>query len=171
MHECGPSCGTLGGINLHFPDSDPAVPDEEVDVRISYARALVLALLAVLPVVASAQSDDHGIRLAKRGLGQANPVAVNLSQDANWLLYGFQRDGISYFQVNDLSGRVELIIGNAGDEFWVLPAGESLARVSLPGRELPLPGGAARTVVYRGSEFTLVRYGAGVDALWSVETP
>lgn len=120
-------------------------------------------------MIASAQSDDHGVQLAKRGLGQSQPMALDLSLDPNWRLYGFQRDGISYYQINDLAGRVQVIIGSADDVFWVLPAGESTAKVSLPTQHVQLPTGVTRSLVYRGAEFSLVLYGSGVNAVWSVE--
>lgn len=142
----------------------------EVSVRISYFGSIAsVVILAAIPMFAMAQSDDHGISLAKRGLGQAQPVAVNLSQDPNWRLYGFQRDGISYYQINDLAGRVQVIIGNADDVFWALPAGESPARVSVPSQRVQAPANASRSVIYRGATFSLVLYGKGATGVWSIE--
>lgn len=126
-------------------------------------------ILAAVPMLAMAQSDGHGVHLARSGLGQAQPIAANLSLDPQWRLYGFQRDGISYFQVNDLAGRVQVIIGNADDAFWVLPAGESRARVSLPSQRVQPAMNAARAEVYRDARFSLVLYGHGAEAVWSVE--
>lgn len=131
--------------------------------------ALASVILAAIPILAVAQSDGHGSHLAKNGLGQAQPPATNLSKDPAWRLYGFQRDGISYFQVNDLAGRVEIIIGNADGVFWTLPAGERPSRVSMPGQRLQLPAGMGQTEVYRGAAFSLMLYGHGADAVWSVE--
>ncbi|OFS94137.1 hypothetical protein HMPREF3113_08650 [Stenotrophomonas sp. HMSC10F06] len=128
-----------------------------------------IVILASVPMVGMAQSDSHGTPLARSGLGQAQPMAANLSQDPNWLVYGFQRDGISYFQVNDLAGRVQVIIGNTDDVFWTLPAGDRLARVSLPTQQVRHSPNAARVEVYRGAKFSLVRYGRGGDAVWAVE--
>ncbi|HBS61329.1 MAG TPA: hypothetical protein DEB32_01070 [Stenotrophomonas sp.] len=145
-------------------------PNQEVDVPfLRIGSAVASVILAVVPALALAQSDGHGAPLARSGLGQTHPVAVNLSLDPEWRVYGFQRDGISYFQVNDLVGRVQLIIGRADDAFWTLPAGESPARVSLPLQRVQTPANAARSEVYRGAGFTLVRYGHGADAVWSVE--
>lgn len=139
-------------------------------MRISGIGGLVgIVILASIPMVGLAQSDNHGSPLAKRGLGQAQPLAANVSQDANWLVYGFEREGITYFQVNDLAGRVHVIIGNADDAFWVLPAGDVAAKVSLPAQRIQPPGNARRSEVYRGAEFSLVLYGNGSDAVWSVE--
>ncbi|MDT3500914.1 hypothetical protein [Stenotrophomonas maltophilia] len=143
---------------------------EEAIVRIAVIAVTVgMVVAAYLPMPALAQSDDHGTHMSQAGLGQAYPATVNLSQDPNWLVYGFQRDGISYFQVNDLAGRVQLIVGNADGTFWILPAGETQVPVSLPGQPSPVPAKAVRSVVYRGSNFVLVRYNAGSSALWAIE--
>lgn len=140
-------------------------------MRVANAGVTLGAVIAAcLPMSAWAQSDDHGIRMSQRGLGEAFPATVNLSQDPAWQVYGFQRDGISYFQVNDLAGRVQLIIGNAGGVFWVLPAGDVRLPVSLPGQSLPVPGNAIRSLVYRGNGFVLVRYSAGTSVVWAIET-
>lgn len=134
----------------------------------AFAGALMLAPLAVF---AFAPGDDHGVKMATRGLGQSIPLAENLSVDPGWLVYGFERDGMDYFQVNDLAGRVHIVIGNAAGTFWVLPAGDLSAKVSLPEQRLPVPAKASRTIVYRAAEFTLVRYASGTDTLWAVEAP
>lgn len=128
-----------------------------------------VVILASVPMVGMAQSDGHGTPLAKSGLGRAQPIAVDLSLDPQWHVYGFTRDGISYFQVNDFVGRVQVIIGNVDDAFWTLPAGERSASVSLPRQRVRPPANAARAEIYRGSRFSLVLYGHGNDAVWSVE--
>jgi len=91
-----------------------------------------------------------------------------MSLDARWKVYGFTRDGISYYQINDLAGRVQIIVGRADDAFWALPSGETAFRVSLPSQRLPLPERVVPSVIYRGPDFSIVHY-AGGDALWSVE--
>ncbi|WP_369969147.1 hypothetical protein AB8E26_00410 [Stenotrophomonas rhizophila] len=82
-------------------------------------------------------------------------------------MYIFERDGFSYFQINDLNGHVEAIIGKAGDTYWVLPAGESAVHVSA--QASALPDHVVRVQIYRGSGFSLVRYGRGEGASWAVE--
>lgn len=139
-------------------------------MRLSFMPAFAaLVVLASVSTPASAQSEDHGIRFAQRGLGQSFPATVSLSADPNWLLYGFQRDGISYLQVNDLAGRVELIIGNADGTFFPLPAGDRVVRTSLPGQRVPVPANAVRTEIYRADEFALVLYKSATETLWSIE--
>lgn len=130
-----------------------------------------IMLLAVAPAYAGGPSDFHGKPLATAGLGQSAPLAVNLSQDPAWLLYGFQRDGVMYLQVNDLTGNVQLIIGNAGGTYFVLPAGSNPAKVSLPEQRVGVPAGAVRSQIYQSSDFSLVRYRSGDEVVWSVEAP
>lgn len=141
-------------------------------MRKSYVRdAVSLFLLTGVPAIAMAccPGDIKVEELAKGGLGEARPMAENLSSDSSWRVYGFERDGIAYYQVNDLEGRVQLIIGKASDYFWALPAGEGARRVSLPHDRVAAPAEAAGKVVYRHPEFILVLLGSGADAVWAVE--
>lgn len=146
-----------------------------VSVKFSRLRhAISMAALLSMPVLASAAccpNDGNGVQMAKSGLGQSQPAAMNLSLDPAWALYGFEREGVSYYQVNDLAGEVRLIVARIDDTFWTLPAGKHPARTSLPTRPLALPTGAARRVVFRQPDFALVVYGQGGDAVWSVERP
>ncbi|MBT2766377.1 hypothetical protein J7J08_01840 [Stenotrophomonas sp. ISL-67] len=145
----------------------------EVEVRfLSVCSVAPVLLLAMAPMSAKAQlSDHHGVELASHGLGQSYPMASDVSQDPNWQVYGFERDGISYYQVNDLSGRVHLIVGRAGGSYWALPAGDMRVRASVPSRREPAPEGADSAVVYRHQDFLILRYGVGDEAMWSVELP
>ncbi|MBH1540735.1 hypothetical protein JY440_11890 [Stenotrophomonas maltophilia] len=144
----------------------------EVSMRSFRSHAFAGALMLMpVSVFAFAPGDDHGIKMAGQGLGQSIPQAQDLSVDPGWLVYGFERDGMDYFQVNDLAGHVHIVIGNAAGTFWVLPAGDPSAKVSLPEQRLPVPAKATRTVVYRAPAFTLVRYASGADVLWAVEAP
>lgn len=131
--------------------------------------AIIASALSMLPVVTFAQWDDHGKEQAKRGLGQAFPDVNNQSLHPAWRLYKFERDGISYYQVNDMAGRLHLIVAKAGDAFWSLPAGESGARISLPvWPQLPHPT-SVPIEIYRDSEFALILHDDSNDAMWSVE--
>lgn len=108
--------------------------------------------------------------MAKSGLGESLPLATDLSLNPNWRVYGFEREGINYYQVNDLSGQVVLIVANVEATFWTLPAGKRPAKVSLPAHRLTLPTKALRHVVFRNAEFSLVVHGDGVDAIWVIES-
>lgn len=121
------------------------------------------------PFIALAQHDHHGSEAANYGLGQAFPDVHNQSLHPAWRLYEFERDGISYYQVNDMAGRLHLIVAKAGDAFWSLPAGESGARISLPvWPQLPHPT-SVPVDVYRDSEFALILHDDSNDAMWSIE--
>lgn len=87
-----------------------------------------------------------------------------------WQVYGFQRDGVAYFQVNDLVGRVQLIVGTVDGAYWVLPAGEASSQVVLPPEHTPVLHTAVRSEVYRHPAFTLASYRTGENIVWSIET-
>lgn len=149
-------------------------PSMGVSVRFSELRVLlpaaVLLSMSAFSASACCPSGDNGIHMAQSGLGEALPAATNLSSNPNWLVYGFERDGISYYQVNDLSGQVVLIVGNVDATFWTLPAGNSAAKVSLPSHRLRLPEKSVRRVVFQSARFSLVVYGEGASAVWAVES-
>lgn len=132
--------------------------------------ASVATLLAV-PALAFAccPNGGNGVQTAQIGLGESQPIAANLSADPAWFVYSFARDGVSYYQVNDLAGQVTLIIAKIDETFWTLPAGKTAVRTSLPSRPLALPQNARRSIVFRDPDFQLVVNGEGRDAIWSVE--
>ncbi|WP_045758350.1 hypothetical protein [Xanthomonas albilineans] len=66
------------------------------------------------------------------GLGESLPNTRNLSLDPAWRIYEFQRDGVTYLQINDLTGKVRAAVGNVSGALWVLPMGADVSRVSLP---------------------------------------
>lgn len=115
--------------------------------------------------------DDNTSQLKGIGLGQENPSTPDLSVDPKWRVHGFKRDGISYFQVNDAMGRVQLIFGTLDGLFWALPAGETSDQLVLPPRRVVDVDAMDRSEVYRHPAFTLVRYRKGRGAVWSVEHP
>ena len=112
---------------------------------------------------------DHGLEQQSIGLGQSFPPGPNLSLDPAWRVYGFKRDGVEYVQVNDLAGRVQLVIGSVGGHYWTLPAGEESNDVVLPPEKLQLSIPAAHSTVYQTPAFSLVRNWAAGRAIWSVE--
>jgi len=89
--------------------------------------------------------------------------------DSEWHVYGFKRDGVEYYQVNDLAGRVQLIIGTVDGMFWALPAGEKRSQLILPSQDsLELQSGE-RSIVYQSHVFSIVLYRSGNESVWSVE--
>lgn len=144
----------------------------EMPVRFSrFSKMMSVAVLLAAPALAFAccPGGGQGVPMAKAGLGESQPAALDLSSDPAWQVYAFERDGVSYYQVNDLTGQVNLIVASLDSAFWTLPAGKTAARVSLPSTPLALPNNARRSVVFRGPDFSLVVYGEGRNAVWSVE--
>lgn len=123
------------------------------------------------PTLSGGPGDPHGTPKATTGLGQAAPPSFNVSQNAAWAAYEFERDGIQYLQVNDRRGNVHAIIGNVGETFWTLPAGSAADRVSLPQQTLSIPAGATRIEVYRKSGAVLAAYEVDGGIIWSIEAP
>lgn len=141
-------------------------------MRVRTCRTLCFTTMVALTFATMAQMDDsHGDQLASHGLGHPSPSARNLSLDSRWNVYGFERDSISYYQVNDISGQVQIMLGRAGDTFWTLPAGEPHSRISLPSQPLNIPEGAKRSVIYRGADISILHYATGSDEVWVVEVP
>jgi len=136
------------------------------------------AVFVAAPAFASDRGggDSHenplaGAAFSGAGFGEPHPAAADISADPALQVYAFQRDGVVYLQVNDLAGQVKVIIGNAGDAYFALPAGKSAARVSLPGQRLTVPGAARRFEVYRAQDVVLVRYASSDGDIWSIEAP
>ncbi|WP_082064768.1 hypothetical protein [Xanthomonas sp. MUS 060] len=104
---------------------------------------------------AAAQCCPSGGTVLKTntGLGEAKPLAQNLSTDSAWKIYRFERDGISYLQINDIEGRVRSAVGRIGDTAWVMPIGTDVDRVSIPLMGISsMPG----KVVYRSDDFIVM---------------
>ncbi|PTS76160.1 hypothetical protein DBR20_10435 [Stenotrophomonas sp. HMWF023] len=137
--------------------------------RFSKMTSIVVLLTVPALAIACCPGGGQGVPLATAGLGESQPAALDLSSDPGWLVYAFERDGVSYYQVNDLTGQVNLIVANIESTFWTLPAGKTAARVSLPSKPLALPKNARGSIVFRGPEFSLVVYGEGRGAVWAVE--
>jgi len=129
------------------------------------------AALAVDSSVACCMSDPNTSPKAMSGLGQSAPLAANVSQLSAWNVFKFQRDGITYLQVNDRSGKVRVTIGNVDETFWALPVGTSSDRVSVPGKVLSIPAGSRRAEVYNNGFMVLAAYESAGGILWSIEAP
>lgn len=112
---------------------------------------------------------DHLAQFVRIGLGNSAPDAPDLSLSPEWHVYGFERDGAEYIQINDGAGGVHLVIGKMGGEFWALPAGASEVPISLPHQVILPPADASRVLVYENPEFRLHHHQGTDDSLWSVE--
>lgn len=158
---------SMGVSFLTPPTGDPTVPVKSAKLAMS------LSLLMSAPMLAAAQccpGSGTGAELAAQGLGESHPSARNLSLDPSWRVYGFQRDGMTYYQINDIEGNVLAIVGNLDDQFWALPAGHRSHEVSLPASRLEIAPGAQGLPVYRHPDFTLLVYRHGDRSIWSVES-
>jgi hypothetical protein len=146
------------------------------------STAISAVVLAAMPMVAFAAGQleetvsgfcclggDHGQEALSTGLGQSHPSVADLSLDPSWRVYRFKRDGIEYFQVNDLGGRVQLIVGSLDGLLWALPAGEASTQLVLPPQRIVIPQTVIRSEVYLHPSFSIARYRAGDSVVWSVE--
>jgi hypothetical protein len=69
---------------------------------------------------------------ATMGLGERSPAAANLTLDPAWSIYEFQRDGVTYLQINDVAGEVRAVVARVDNALWVLPMGKDADRVTVP---------------------------------------
>ncbi|MCW0398749.1 hypothetical protein NG829_08365 [Xanthomonas sacchari] len=136
--------------------------------RIVYVLGLVALGQFVFAAEAGAQCCPSGGTApplkAKTGLGEAAPAAANLSADPAWKIYQFERDGVSYLQINDIDGRVRAAVGRVGDTAWVMPVGVDADRVTVSTSSM---GGA---VAYNSDDF-VVRVVSGTDKLSWIVVP
>ncbi len=138
------------------------------DKQVTALRAGILTVAMLTPAMAWASccaSDDKGAPSAARGLGESSPAAPDLSADAAWRVYEFERDGIRYTQINDSAGTVRAAVGRIGGTVWVLPIGRDADRVLLPGDALP--AGNTR-VLLRSREVEVVLIENGATQYWWV---
>jgi hypothetical protein len=119
-------------------------------VRIPRSLALVggfciCTLLSAVPALA--QTADTAT-----GLGQSWPNAVDVSTSPHYHVYVFRKDGIRYFQVNDLNGNVRAAVAVANGVVLTLPIG--LDAASATHSAVPQVSSASETV-YSDKDVTL----------------
>ncbi|MBB3832602.1 hypothetical protein FHR55_000768 [Xanthomonas arboricola] len=106
-----------------------------MDMKANALKAVcVLAGFLILGEV-SAQGvccPSGGVGVRATGLGDSHPNATNLTLDPAWSIYEFQRDGVTYLQINDNSGTVRAVVARVDNALWVLPMGKDVDRVSIP---------------------------------------
>ena len=66
------------------------------------------------------------------GLGDSNPKAANLAIDPSLAIYELHRDGVTYLQINDVTGVVRAVVARVDNALWTLPMGKDVERVVLP---------------------------------------
>lgn len=88
------------------------------------------------------------------GLGQSWPNATDVSTNAHYHVYRFERDGVTYIQVNDLQGQVRAAIATTQSGALTLPVGMDAQHVKV----VTGPAAAsldATQVVYQDSVMTV----------------
>lgn len=108
-------------------------------------RVVIAGLLAML-LGANAIAAD---RLPSSGLGQSWPNATDVSASPHWHVYVFERNGVRYVQINDLSGKVRAAFATSNGNFLALPVGVDAARLATPQEPLPAIGNTQGEVVYQ----------------------
>ncbi|MBV6808703.1 MULTISPECIES: hypothetical protein [Xanthomonas] len=66
------------------------------------------------------------------GLGDSNPKSANLAIDPSLAIYELHRDGVTYLQINDVTGVVRAVVARVDNALWTLPMGKDVERVILP---------------------------------------
>ncbi|MBB4595123.1 hypothetical protein [Xanthomonas cannabis] len=66
------------------------------------------------------------------GLGDSNPKSANLAIDPSLAIYELHRDGVTYLQINDVTGAVRAVVARVDNALWTLPMGKDVERVTLP---------------------------------------
>jgi hypothetical protein len=96
---------------------------------VRYKRFLVSALVALtLLVVGVSPALADG-----PGLGSSWPNTPDVSTNPQFHVYRWSTNGITYVQVNDLAGNVQLAVGVVGQQVFVLPAGNpSVVNIVAP---------------------------------------
>jgi hypothetical protein len=136
-------------------------------VRIPRSLALVggmcfCTLLSAAPALA--QNADIAT-----GLGQSWPNAADVSTSPHYHVYVFHKDGIRYFQVNDLNGNVRAAVAVANGVVLTLPMGLDASRVTHS--TAPQTSNASETVYSdKGVTLTATPKQNG-DVLINTETP
>lgn len=65
------------------------------------------------------------------GLGQSWPNTTDVSTNAHYHVYRFERDGVSYIQVNDLQGQVRAAVAATQNSAFALPVGTDAQHVAI----------------------------------------
>lgn len=95
-------------------------------VRIPRSLVLVGGFCTLLSATAVfAQSAD-----LSTGLGESWPNATDVSASPHYHVYVFHKDGIRYFQINDLNGNVRAAVAVANGVVLTLPMGLDAAEAS-----------------------------------------
>jgi len=110
-------------------------------MRSSNRSAFLVTSLACFLATGSASAASP----PTTGLGQTWPDSPDVSLSPRYHVYVFERLGVKYVQVNDLTGSVRGAFGNAGGDLFGLPIGRDADRLSTPSEPLATPSGTTGT--------------------------
>ncbi|MCC8536581.1 hypothetical protein ACDH70_02820 [Xanthomonas axonopodis pv. poinsettiicola] len=102
------------------------------------AKIWLMAFCAISGMLASGVTmaqccGNGGVGIhATTGLGDSNPKAANLTMDPSFAIYELHRDGVTYLQINDVTGVVHAVVARVDNALWTLPMGKDVERVVLP---------------------------------------
>jgi hypothetical protein len=131
--------------------------------------ALAFASLVISPhVFAQCCPGGGGAPKPASGLGESQPLALDLAIDPEWQLYEFERGGIRYTQVNDSSGKVRAAVGRVDGVLWVMPIGQDADRVSVDAPPAVL---GQRKVLYRTHEIEVILHRTVTGDYWEARRP
>lgn len=139
-----------------------------LNTQVLSAALLVASVLMSSQVLAQCCPGGGGAPKAASGLGQTFPSATDLAADPQWQVYEFERGGIRYTQINDITGKVRAAVGRVDDVFWVMPIGGDADRVSIDALST-MPG--QRKVLYRSNEVEVILHRAATGDYWEVRHP
>ncbi|KLD78459.1 hypothetical protein FZ025_02150 [Xanthomonas hyacinthi] len=100
-------------------------------VAVASGILLCSALAANAHAQTCCPSGGNGSQIAISGLGESAPQAVDLSTNPAWRIYHFERNGVTYLQINDTTGQVRGAIGRIENTAWVTPIGKEVGAVSI----------------------------------------
>ncbi|CTP87057.1 hypothetical protein [Xanthomonas graminis] len=102
--------------------------------------------------------------IARQGFGESVPAAINLSTNPTVSIYQFERNGVTYLQMNDPNGQVRGAIGRIENTAWVTPMGKDVDRVSIVDAFDHRRG----SVVYDARYFTVQKSSSPTGDAWTV---
>lgn len=88
------------------------------------SRVAACIFLSALALSGTAHADAETYEL-----GKPFPHARNQSLVPQWRLYVFEREGVRYFQINDVFGQVHATFAEENGDLLVIPSGTDTATV------------------------------------------
>ncbi|UII59552.1 hypothetical protein LZE81_14720 [Xanthomonas translucens] len=126
---------------MELPERQAIRPQQGKDTAMRKTSKIMtiasgMLMCSALATTAYAQSSccpggGNGSPIAIRGFGESAPVAKNLSSNASVRIYQFERNGVTYLQINDPTGQVRGAVGRIENTAWVTPMGKDVDRMSI----------------------------------------